>query len=147
MPCNQYLFSDNIAILHHYHDYRFVDVLASIDDSLKLVEARPIYLIFDIRESKSPTTLDDYRVLAHYIKNNINYYNRLAIVMDLSNRFQYGMTRQFQTLCDGIGLKLDFFNNLEDSIDFLQTHPSRGVAYDEIINTVVKKSHFRGFKF
>ena len=122
MPCDQYLYSDDIIVIMHYHKCTFADVLNSINIAPNKASSNPVFLIIDVRQSVSVMTLEEYSYLASCISRDVRYQKRLAVVLNMNNKFQFGTNRQFLSLCEGAGMEIELFNSLYECIKYIKKY-------------------------
>ncbi len=121
MPCEQYLLTENIVVLAHGEDYTFEDVLESIRLAPKKANSLPVHILFDVRKSKSPRSLEEFNTIALTIFNADRLEKRVAVVQDMDDKLYYGMTRQFKAISENVGLEVDFFGEIEDAVNYLKS--------------------------
>jgi hypothetical protein len=119
MPIEQEPYSENIVVLHCRCDYTFSDVIDNIDSAPDSVASDRVSLIFDVRESTSPRTMDEFRKMVNKLRSDDRFANRHASVIDMQNTLYFGLTRQIQTLASNQGIDYGLFGSIEEAVQFV----------------------------
>ena len=103
MPCEQRLIGERIVHLRHHHTHSFAEVMASTI-GIALATQTPIVLIFDLRESQSSRTLQEFHQMVEKIVGNNECGTIHGVLQRMDDKLYYGMTRQLQAVAEAEGL-------------------------------------------
>jgi hypothetical protein len=121
MPSELSRHSDCIVILRFFDDYSFDEVMAGIDSAPGLAAGEQVSLIFDVRDSQSPRSTDDFRQMVAKLHKDPRFLKKHASVIQLQSELYYGMTRQMQSMADVVGIVYGLFGTIEEAVSFLES--------------------------
>lgn len=126
MPCDRSVLGPSTVVLRHHGAYTFHDVMASIETAAALAAEMPVSLIFDVRESTSPRSLDEFRRMASAIRRHPRLGSTHAVVQHMDRLLYVGMTRQLQAVAESEGIGVVVGDTVASVVTMLGKSP--GVA-------------------
>ena len=121
MPIVQMPHSERVVVLRCHGEYGIEDVMENIASAPGAGLADSISIIFDVRDSKSPRSRDDFRRMVRKLGEDNRYAVRHASVINLDDQLYFGLTRQIQAMADNKGIDYGLFGSIEEAVEFVSS--------------------------